>query len=89
MKTENFQSGFPERLESVKITMGHRNVDCNQFSSTETGCCATEARTAHRPVYRVPLGTYKGPSTGARPPYTTPPQHRLRSAIIVLTAAPL
>ena len=28
---ENFQSGFPESLESVKITMGHQNV--NQFSS--------------------------------------------------------
>eukprot|EP01043_Picozoa_sp_COSAG02_P032166 COSAG02_NODE_2137_length_9694_cov_51.871287_5_plen_155_part_00 len=35
MKTgiENFQSGFPTCLESVKITMGRQNVDCNQFSA--------------------------------------------------------
>ncbi len=31
---ENFQSEFPECLESVKITMGHQNVDSNQFVSS-------------------------------------------------------
>lgn len=37
---ENLQSVFPVSLESqsVKIPMGHRNVDCNQFSSWTSPC---------------------------------------------------
>ena len=50
MKTEieNFQSGFPECLESVKITMGQQNVDCNQFSSW-TSRWGRVSRTVHVP----------------------------------------
>ena len=33
LKLGIFNQDFPECLESVKITMGHQNVDCNQFSS--------------------------------------------------------
>ena len=33
LKLRSFNQDFPECLESVKITMGQQNIDCNQFSS--------------------------------------------------------
>ena len=33
LKLRSFNRDFPGCLESVKITMGQQNVDCNQFSS--------------------------------------------------------
>ena len=43
-------------------------------ASAETGCCATEARTPHRPGYRAHPATPNRPSTGAQPPYTPAPR---------------
>ena len=49
--------------------------------AAETGCCATEARTPHRPGYRAHPATHNRPSTGAQPPFTPPP--RIGCTIVV------